>query len=149
MECTAQFISQFKVVKSQTYLPLQVISSSRDAEGVFRELFGDSIGVYESFYVLYLSRANITTGYAKISQGGISGTVVDNRLICKMAVDTLCSSVIIAHNHPSGGLKPSTADKEITSKLKQALNLFDINLVDHLIFTESGSFSFADEGLII
>ena len=95
---------------------------------------------------MLLNRANNTTGFAKISQGGTAGTVVDIKIIAKYAVDSLSSSVIICHNHPSGNKQPSDADLNITRKIKDALLLLDIKLVDHIIITENDFFSFADNG---
>ena len=95
-----------------------------------------------------LDNSNSSVGYAKISQGGITGTVVDLRIIAKYAVESLCTSVIIAHNHPSGKTTPSEADKTVTNKIKSALATLDINLMDHIILTETEHFSFADNGLI-
>ena len=104
--------------------------------------------VNESFFVILLNRQNGTKGWARISQGGISGTVVDVRLVAKHAIDLLASSVVCVHNHPSGNLKPSSNDLAITKQVKQALALFDIKVLDHIIITSEGYFSFADEGLI-
>ena len=88
----------------------------------------------------------MTTGFAKISQGGTAGTVVDIKIIAKYAVDSLSTSVIICHNHPSGNKQPSDADLNITRKIKDALLLLDIKLIDHIIITENDFFSFADNG---
>ena len=91
-----------------------------------------------------LDRSNNTVGYAKISQGGIVGTVVDLKIIAKYCIDSLCSSVILAHNHPSGNLTPSMQDKQITKKIKDGLNLLEITTFDHLIITEESYYSFSD-----
>jgi len=93
-----------------------------------------------------LDRANNTAGFAKISQGGTAGTVVDIKIIAKYAVESLSSSVIICHNHPSGNITPSEADINITKKIKDALLLFDIKLTDHIILSENNYYSFADNG---
>ena len=95
-----------------------------------------------------LNNSNETTGYFKISQGGITGTVVDIRIIAKYAIENLATGVILAHNHPSGKLMPSEADKQITRKVKDALKMFDIQVMDHLILTEQSYYSFADEGIL-
>ena len=100
------------------------------------------------FYVVMLNNANNTIGYTKISQGGITGTVVDVRLIAKHALECLATSVILIHNHPSGNSKPSSADKLITEKIKHGLALLDIRVLDHIILTENTYFSFADECLL-
>jgi len=123
------------------------IKSSLDAANFFRDLW-EGIDIYESFFAIYLNRANNTIGWYKVSQGGIHGTVVDNKLIIKKALDVLACGIIICHNHPSGNLQPSNADIDLTKKLKEACNFFDIALLDHVILTEEGHFSFADEGII-
>ena len=104
--------------------------------------------MYESFFVLLLNNANETVGFAKISQGGISGTYVDPIIIVKYVVDTMSKSVIVAHNHPSGNLKASEPDKKVTKRLKDILTLLDVTLLDHIILAESTYLSFADEGLL-
>jgi DNA repair protein RadC len=84
----------------------------------------------------------------KISQGGISGSVVDIKIICKYAIECLGCSVILVHNHPSGNRNPSQEDLNITKKIKQALSIFDIGLFDHIILTANSYYSFADEGIL-
>ncbi len=104
--------------------------------------------VHEEFWILILNRANKVIDKRKISQGGITGTVTDIRLILKMAVDNLATSIILCHNHPSGNLQPSDADISITRRLKESASLMDISLLDHLIISGKSFFSFADENLI-
>ena len=87
-------------------------------------------------------------GSYKVSQGGITGTVADPRLIIKKALDILATGIVICHNHPSGTLKPSTADEQITKKIKEGCSYFDIRLLDHIILTETGFYSFMDEGIL-
>lgn len=103
---------------------------------------------HEEFWVLYLNRANQVIDKKRISQGGISGTVIDVRLIMKNGIEHLASSVILCHNHPSGNLKPSDADLKITEKMKKAGEILDIKVLDHLIIADNTYFSMADEGLI-
>lgn len=103
---------------------------------------------HEEFWMLLLNRANKVIKTELIGRGGVTGTVADIRLIMKSAVEQLASSVIIAHNHPSGNLRPSDSDLHLTKKVKEAAQLFDIQLVDHLIIGNSSYFSFADEGLL-
>ena len=103
---------------------------------------------HEEFWVIYLSRNNNVIKTECISKGGVSGTVVDIRLILKPAIECLASSIILAHNHPSGNLKPSQEDMTITKKVKEAAKLLDMVIQDHLIFGDQTYFSFADEGLI-
>lgn len=135
-------------IVTDNMLPGAVITSSGITETIVRKFFHEDITIYESFFILLLDRQNKTIGWAKISQGGVAGTVVDPKIVAKYAVDALASGVILCHNHPSGNLKPSVADKEITEKMKKGLGFLDIHLIDHMILTESGYTSFADEGLI-
>lgn len=124
------------------------IKSSQTASDFAREVWPGSLMVRESFIVLMLNKANNVTGYYVASQGGLSGTVVDNRLILHVALQSLSSSMILVHNHPSGNTQPSDADKLITAKIKAAAEYMEIKVLDHIILTEERYFSFADEGLI-
>jgi DNA repair protein RadC len=103
---------------------------------------------HEEFWILLLSRSNKLLDKIKISQGGISGTITDIRLILQEALNRLASAIILAHNHPSGNLLPSEADKKITAKIKDAAALMDIAVLDHIIVGEDNYFSFADENLM-
>jgi DNA repair protein RadC len=103
---------------------------------------------HESFGVLFLNQANRVNHFEIISQGGITGTVADPRIILKKALEKNAVSLILCHNHPSGSLKPSHADQELTHKIREAAKFFDIKVLDHLIVSEAGYFSFADDGLI-
>jgi DNA repair protein RadC len=141
-------IKQFELKKIQTDFPKIKITKSEDSNKFIRQFYSDDLGIYESFFILLVNRASYTIGYAKISQGGIAGTIVDIKLVSKYAIESLCSGVIVAHNHPSGNTNPSNEDKLITNKIKQALNIFDIQLMDHIILTEDSYYSFADEGII-
>jgi DNA repair protein RadC len=102
----------------------------------------------EEFWVMYLNRANKILSAQKISQGGITGTVADIRLILKSALDHFACSIILCHNHPSGSLAPSHEDKSLTQKIKQAGQILDISTLDHVIISDSGYYSFADEGIL-
>jgi DNA repair protein RadC len=124
------------------------IQSSKDCEQVIRKFYSDDIDIYESFFLLLLNRANITIGYVKISQGGITGTVVDVKLVLKYVVDSLACGVVCCHNHPSGNLNPSEEDKRITAKIKEALKYLDSHVLDHLILTSESYYSFADNGIL-
>ncbi|MCB9261207.1 MAG: DNA repair protein RadC [Flavobacteriales bacterium] len=103
---------------------------------------------HEEFWIVLLNHANIIIGEHRISEGGVSATVVDPKKVFKQVLEKNASSIILCHNHPSGGLKPSQADKDITKKITNAGLLLDINVLDHLIVTPTSYFSFADEGLI-
>lgn len=124
----------------------EVVTSSQTAYNLLLPVFEDL--KYEEFWVIYLNRANKVIKKEKVSTGGVAGTVVDTKIIFKLAVELLASSIILAHNHPSGNLKPSQQDVVLTRNIKQAAQLFDMNLFDHLIVTEQGYYSFADEGVL-
>ncbi len=102
----------------------------------------------EEFKILLLNRANRLIGYYSVSSGGISGTIADPRVIFAAALKACAVEIILAHNHPSGNLQPSNADSILTKKLKEAGNLLDIIVLDHIIISDGGYFSFADKGLI-
>ncbi len=103
---------------------------------------------HEEFWILLLNRANEVIRPVQVSLGGVSGTVVDVRLVFKHAVENLASSIILAHNHPSGNLRPSSSDKAITRQLSDAGRILSIPVLDHLIVSDNGYFSFADEGML-
>lgn len=136
----------FELRKNQTeFQPVEILSSDA-AYNLIKNFYSDDIEILESSFILLLNNASKAIGYAKISQGGITGTVIDVRIVAKYAVDSLATSVILAHNHPSGNLNPSQADISMTEKVKNALALLDIKLIEHLILTVDGFYSFADEG---
>ena len=122
------------------------VVTSADGADIFRPLLSDL--PHEEFWVLLLNRNNLVIDKFMVSQGGLSGTVIDVRIILKTALDKLASSIILCHNHPSGNLIPSEADKDITKKIKEAGKHMDIPVLDHLIIANDLYFSFADEGLI-
>lgn len=125
------------------------IGSSQSAYDVLKELFDPGLIQYrEEFIVLYLNRANFVLGWIRASAGGLTGTVADPRFILSTALKTASVGIILAHNHPSGNLKPSHADEQLTSKIKEGAQLLDIQLLDHLIITADSYFSFADNGLV-
>lgn len=103
---------------------------------------------HEVFGVMYLNRANKINHFEIVSEGGITGTVADPRIILKKALEEDAVSIILCHNHPSGSLKPSRADEDLTYKIKEAAKYFDIRVLDHMIVSDAGYFSFADEGLL-
>jgi len=143
---TKQNAYAFSIKKEKSDFPKLKITSSTDSVAYIRQFYGDDVAVYESFFLLLLNRSNHTIGYAKISQGGIAGTVVDPIIIAKYAIDTLSTAVILAHNHPSGNTTPSKADIDMTDRIKKCLILFDVKVLDHIILTEEGFYSFADNG---
>jgi len=139
----------YELRKNQTDFPKIQITNSKICADFIKQFYNEDIEIYESCFLLLLNQANNTIGYSKISQGGIVGTIVDIRLIAKYAIESLATAVILAHNHPSGNLTPSEADKNLTKKVKESLNIFDIKLLDHLILTENDYYSFADNTNII
>ncbi len=127
----------------------RAISSSNDAATIIRTIFKDGeIELQEQMLVLYLNQGNTVIGYYRHSRGGITQTTIDNRLILAGAIKSISTAIIIAHNHPSGNLKPSESDKIAINSLKQAATLLDIKLLDSIIITKDGFYSFRDEGLL-
>jgi len=125
------------------------ITASKDAYEILIELWDENkIEFVEQFKVLFLNKANKVLGVYEVSTGGISGTVADPRVIFVAALKANCCAIIISHNHPSGNLKPSRQDEELTEKIKNGGQFLEIKLLDHLIVTNEGYFSFTDEGLL-
>jgi len=125
------------------------IKTSKDATDTFRKIWDvDTLPIYESMICIFLNRNNNTIGWYKVSQGGLSGTLMDARLILSIALTSLAQGLILCHNHPSGALSPSESDISVSKKLKEAGNLMDIQLLDHIILTEESYFSMADNGII-
>lgn len=120
------------------------ISSSIDVFEYFSGILSDSN--YESFYILMLNRANKVIREIQISEGGLSGTVADPKKIFKLALEQNASAIILCHNHPSGNIKPSDADIKLTHKLRNAGEMLDLPVIDHIILGEENYYSFADEG---
>jgi DNA repair protein RadC len=124
------------------------ISTSIDAYQIFKEAWSETLCYCEEFNILLLNRANKVLGISKISVGGIAGTVADPKKIFQTALKANASSIILAHNHPSGNLKPSQADIDLTRKIKNAGAFLDLPIMDHIIITDEGFLSFADEGIL-
>ncbi len=122
------------------------IRSSKDVADIFQPLLSDLN--HEEFWILFLNRSNKIINRMKLSQGGVSGTVTDVRIVMKKAIECLASGIIVCHNHPSGNLNPSESDTNITRKIKEAGNLMDIQLLDHLIISDKDYYSFADNGML-
>ena len=123
------------------------IKNSDDCYQILRRVFDpDLIEAREEFVIMYMNRANKVIGYYKAFQGGVASVVCDPKLILTMGLKTLASSMVLAHNHPSGNLFPSDQDLRLTERVKQAGKLVDLELLDHLILTKDGFYSFADEG---
>ncbi|HCY41805.1 MAG TPA: DNA repair protein [Prolixibacteraceae bacterium] len=126
---------------------LPKVVTSGDAYQYLQKIYPD-LDYREYFYMLCLNRNNLVLGYSQISKGGISGTVADVRIIMETALKSHACSILLSHNHPSGNLTPSEADRNLTDKIKQAGRFLDIAVLDHLILTSEKYFSFADEGLM-
>lgn len=141
--------TEFTLKATTNEVPVVKILCSTDAEKFARQFYNDDIAIYESAFIILLNQGNMTIGWVKIAQGGISATIVDVRLVAKYAVDALASSVIFVHNHPSGHLVPSIQDDKLTMKIAGGLALLDIKLRDSLIIgPQHGFYSFRDEGKI-
>lgn len=123
-----------------------VVKTSRDIAEYLKTLLKDY--KYEVFAVLFLNQANKINHFEIISRGGITGTVADPRVILRKALEEDAVALVLSHNHPSGNLKPSRADVELTQKIKEAARYFDIRVIDHIIVSEEGYYSFSDDGLL-
>ncbi|WP_350293926.1 JAB domain-containing protein [uncultured Croceitalea sp.] len=128
----------------------RTIKSSKDAAEMLHELWDkDTIQVHESFKVILLNNSNKVKGIYQLSKGGITSTIIDIRLLFAVVLKSLSVAIILTHNHPSGTLKASQADKDITNKIKKAAELLDIRLLDHILIVPNGDYySFADYGLM-
>lgn len=146
-----KMVSEIELVYRTAIRPSQrpKVSSSASAYEIFLAGWDpDKIELIEQFKLLLLSRSNRVLGQYELSTGGTTGTVVDVRLIFAAALKANASGIIIAHNHPSGTLAPSQADRDITKKVKDAGRILEIPLLDHLILTHEGYYSFADQGML-
>ncbi|MFD2518153.1 RadC family protein [Salinimicrobium flavum] len=132
--------------RSEEALDKKKISSSTSVFELMQPIIGDL--PHEEFWIIYVNNSNKVIDRFQLSKGGITGTLVDVRLALKKALELGATAIILAHNHPSGNLNPSSADKQLTQKLKTAGESIDIKILDHLIVTEKSYFSFADEGLL-
>lgn len=127
---------------------LPKVMSSDDTVNHLRTVWSPHVDRIEEFMILCLNRANRVLGYSKISSGGLSGTVADPKVIFQIALKTNASSIILAHNHPSGNLKPSENDVQLTRKLQKAGVYLDLTVLDHIILSSNGYLSFADAGFL-
>lgn len=146
METLSEISINYKPFKQLS--SLSSIVTSKNAEVHFKEVWSDKIQYVEESYIMLLNRANKPLGFSKISIGGTTGTVVDTKIIFQTALKANANSLILCHNHPSGNLKPSDADVKITKAIKEAGKIMEIPLIDHLIITAEGYYSFADEGML-
>ncbi|WP_445738242.1 RadC family protein [Mariniflexile sp.] len=132
--------------RGEEALEKKKIASSKSVFELMQPIIGEL--QHEEFWIIYLNNSNKVIQKNQLSKGGITGTLVDVRLVLKNALEVGATGLVLAHNHPSGTLKPSEADKQITNKLKVAAESLDIKVLDHLIITENAYFSFADENLL-
>lgn len=139
-------IQEISISYKPAKIEFQKIKSSFDAVQILELFFQDEMSYCEHFFIAILNNQNQILGVKKISTGGMTGTVVDVRLIMQTALLAHGTAIILAHNHPSGTLRPSNADINITKKIKKAGECMDIKVLDHLIFSREGYYSFADEG---
>jgi len=130
------------------YADMKCISTSKDAEEIFRSIWSDNMELLEEFYILILNRANRVIGWYQVSKGGTSGTVVDPKIIFSVALRCHACGIILAHNHPSGNTKPSHQDLELTKKIVSGGKLLEISVLDHIILSNETYFSFGDETLL-
>jgi DNA repair protein RadC len=148
-EPNQSYLSEISVSYHPKKMAKTQISSAQSAYDVLKELFDPGlIQLREEFIILLLNRANYVIGWHRISTGGISGTVVDPKLIFGIALKTAASSIILSHNHPSGNLKPSQSDRTLTEKIKKGCTLLDLMILDHIIITSEKYLSFSDEGYL-
>lgn len=144
-------VSEVEVVYKSKVKPSQrpQVSQSKEVYELLKRNWDESkIELLEQFKILLLNRANKVLGICELSTGGISGTVADPKMIFIAALNAAASNIILAHNHPSGSLKPSKADIELTRKIKDGGQLLEITVLDHLIISSEGFYSLADEGMM-
>ena len=140
-------VAEIKVSYSTTSTPkIKIASVNRAFEVLLSSWDLDTIELQEEFKILLLNRANEVLGIYPLSRGGITGTLVDSRLIFAVALKCNATGILLCHNHPSGNLKPSDADITLTRSIKKYADFLDITLIDHLIITKNGYFSFSNEG---
>ena len=142
-------IAEIELVYKPSISNKPIIASPLDAYNVFMNFYPiETLHLQEHFFVAYLNRFNRVLGVLHLSSGGITGTIADIRLIFGTALKAAASGIIISHNHPSGQLKPSQLDKNITTKIREAGDMLDIKLMDHIIVGHEGQYlSFSDEGI--
>lgn len=153
METINDSVAEIKVayINKQKAKDRPQIYSSSDAHKLLLKGFDqDTIGLQEQFVAVYLNRGNQVLGLYRVASGGITGVVADPRLIMTVALKIAAVGIIVAHNHPSGNLRPSRLDEELTQKIKEGGKYLDVKLMDHLIISPCGEeyYSFADEGML-
>jgi DNA repair protein RadC len=139
-------VKEIDITFREDRLIFSSLRSSEDAYNFVKEVIGEGLEIQEHFVVLYLNHANKLIGYYKHTKGTINSTQVDIELIVAAGLKILAKAVILSHNHPSGNTMPSEPDKTITKKIKEGFKYFDVSVLDHIIATKSGYYSFADDG---
>ncbi|MFA6922909.1 MAG: JAB domain-containing protein [Bacteroidales bacterium] len=147
---TSTELAEIKVIYKSENKNKVKITNSKDVFNILNSLYDkDTIGFQEQFYMLLLNKGNVLLGWIKLSTGGISGTVVDLKIIFATALKAFASGIVVSHNHPSTNVNPSNEDVSITKKINDAGKLFEIKLLDHIIVAPDNTyFSFADEGIL-
>jgi DNA repair protein RadC len=151
METKSHFINEISVSYKRSQLNNATVNNSQATCQLIKDIYNQTqseLELKEYFFMVLLNRANKPVGYYKLSEGGIGGTVVDIRIAFATALKGLASAIVLAHNHPSGNLVPSEEDKRITKRFVEVGKLLEIVVLDHVIVTTDGYYSFADEGLI-
>lgn len=139
----------FELGKRRFYERADQRMQIHDSQDVFRVISPELSDLrHEEFWVIYLNNSHLVLSKHQISKGGLTATVVDSRLVFKKALELGAVAIVLCHNHPSGNLQPSMADKELTEKIKRGSKSLDITLLDHLIVAQKSYFSFADEGIL-
>lgn len=141
-------VSEYRIVYDRRMAVRPIVTSSKNIFEFISPMYSDIMCVQECFYVITLNRALHVTGYKLISIGSMCAAVVDSIQIMKIAIESMACGIVLIHNHPSDNKKPSDSDIKLTKRIKECCALFEINLIDHLILTESGYLSFADEGIL-
>lgn len=141
-------LCEYKLICKEVDTPYKrvQITDAKDVADYVRPFISETLMAFETFMVIGLNRANNTVGWGIVSQGGLSNVLVDMRILMKMALDMCCSSIILCHNHPGGTLLPSAEDRALTRRVVSACELVDLRLLDHVIITKEGHYSFTEHG---
>ncbi|MBL4862692.1 MAG: JAB domain-containing protein [Crocinitomicaceae bacterium] len=144
-------LNEIQIIYKRTNHDLPQVTCSKIAYETALKAYSEhnsNLDLKEYFYILLLNRKNVIVSFYKVSEGGVTGTIADTKLIFSTCIKCLCSSVILVHNHPSGNLQPSKEDIDLTNKLLKAGRILDIEVLDHLIITSDKYYSFSDDGLM-
>lgn len=141
-------LCEYKIVCKEVETPYKriKITDAKDVADYVRPFISETLMAFETFMVIGLNRANNTVGWGIVSQGGLSHVLVDMRILMKIALDMCCSNIILCHNHPAGTLAPSAEDRALTKRVASACELVDLRLLDHVIITKEGHYSFTEKG---